>query len=85
MQIHVIILLYIISVVAALCYTEDIIIMTNSDDCDTLKKLYEKMGDGACLLKNYHKGIYFYLKMLDCAEKCGETGSQLIPIYVRYD
>ncbi|XP_077297886.1 tonsoku-like protein [Arctopsyche grandis] len=71
-----------LKIVAALCYTEDLLVTTDSNDFSSLKKLYEKMGDGVCILKNYHKAIYFYLKMLDCAEKCGDTGKALIPIYV---
>jgi NF-kappa-B inhibitor-like protein 2 len=48
-----------------------------------MKLLYEKMGDGACALKNYQKAIYYYLKMLDNAEKNGDSDKDLIPVYVR--
>ncbi|CAH4028837.1 unnamed protein product [Pieris brassicae] len=69
-------------VVAAMCYTEDLIISTDPSDYPTFKKLYEKLGDGACHLKNYAGAIEYYLKMLDHAELAGDCGKTLIPIYV---
>ncbi|XP_072947183.1 tonsoku-like protein isoform X2 [Epargyreus clarus] len=69
-------------VVAAMCYTEDLIISTDPSDHMTFKKLYEKLGDGACHLKNYPSAIEYYLKMLDHAVLAGDCGKKLIPIYV---
>lgn len=67
-----------------MCYTEDLIISTDPSDYPTFRKLYEKLGDGACHLKNYAGAIDYYLKMLDHAELAGDCGKTLIPIYVRY-
>ncbi|KAH9638989.1 hypothetical protein HF086_000915 [Spodoptera exigua] len=69
-------------VVAAMCYTEDLLVSTDPSDHSTFKKHYEKLGDGACHLKNYAGAIEYYLKMLDHAELAGECGKTLIPIYV---
>ncbi|XP_045495806.1 tonsoku-like protein [Colias croceus] len=69
-------------VVAAMCYTEDLIISTDPSDHSSFKKLYEKLGDGACHLKNYAGAVEYYLKMLDHAELAGDCGKTLIPIYV---
>jgi NF-kappa-B inhibitor-like protein 2 len=69
--------------VAAMCYTEDLLISTNPLDYGAFKKLYEKLGDGACHLRNYAGAAEFYLKMLDNAELAGDCGKALIPIYVR--
>lgn len=74
--------LFLISV-AAICYTEDLLISTNPSDHGTFKKLYEKLGDGACHLKNYAGAVEYYLKMLEHAELAGDCGKKLIPIYVR--
>ncbi|XP_049874535.1 tonsoku-like protein [Pectinophora gossypiella] len=71
-----------LKVVAAMCYTEDLLISTNPTDHTTFKKLYEKLGDGACHLKNYAGAVEYYLKMLDHAELAGDCGKTLIPIYV---
>ncbi|CAK1550600.1 unnamed protein product [Leptosia nina] len=71
-----------LKVVAAMCYTEDLIISTDPSDYPTFKKLYEKLGDGACHLKNYSAAVEYYLKMLDHAELAGDCGKTLIPIYV---
>ncbi|XP_041987217.1 tonsoku-like protein [Aricia agestis] len=71
-----------LKIVAAMCYTEDLLISTNPTDHVTFKKLYEKLGDGACHVKNYPGAIQYYLKMLDHAELAGDTGKTLIPIYV---
>ncbi|RVE50626.1 hypothetical protein evm_004750 [Chilo suppressalis] len=71
-----------LKVVAAMCYTEDLLISTNPSDHATFKKLYEKLGDGACHLRNYAGAIEYYLKMLDHAELSGNCGKTLIPIYV---
>ncbi|XP_075979045.1 tonsoku-like protein [Anticarsia gemmatalis] len=69
-------------VVAAMCYTEDLLISTDPSDHAGFKKLYEKLGDGACHLKNYAGAVEYYLKMLDHAELAGDCGKTLIPIYV---
>ncbi|KAJ8713327.1 hypothetical protein PYW07_013697 [Mythimna separata] len=69
-------------VVAAMCYTEDLLISTNPSDHVTFKKHYEKLGDGACHLRNYAGAVEYYLKMLDHAELAGECGKALISIYV---
>ncbi|KAJ8716272.1 hypothetical protein PYW08_013557 [Mythimna loreyi] len=69
-------------VVAAMCYTEDLLISTNPSDHVTFKKHYEKLGDGACHLRNYAAAAEYYLKMLDHAVLAGDCGKTLIPIYV---
>ncbi|XP_022830141.1 tonsoku-like protein [Spodoptera litura] len=69
-------------VVAAMCYTEDLLVSTDPSDHSTFKKHYEKLGDGACHLKNYAGAVEYYLKMLDHSELAGECGKTLIPIYV---
>ncbi|KAG6450561.1 hypothetical protein O3G_MSEX006650 [Manduca sexta] len=69
-------------VVAAMCYTEDLLVSTVPSDHITFKKLYEKLGDGACHLKNYAGAAEYYLKMLDHAVLAGDCGKTLIPIYV---
>ncbi|XP_050669315.1 tonsoku-like protein [Leptidea sinapis] len=71
-----------LKVVAAMCYTEDLLVSTDPSDHNTFKKLYEKLGDGACHLNNYSGAIEYYLKMLDHAELAGDCGKKLIPIYV---
>lgn len=68
--------------VAALTYTEDSLLTTTDSDFKIKKKLYEKLGDGACELKDYDKAIDYYKKMLEYAELSGECGKQLIPCYV---
>ncbi|KPJ12339.1 Tonsoku-like protein [Papilio machaon] len=70
-------------VVAAMCYTEDLLISTDPTNHLQFKKLYEKLGDGACHLHNYAGAVEYYLKMLDHAELAGDCGKTLIPIYVR--
>ncbi|GAB0095582.1 Tonsoku-like protein [Sergentomyia squamirostris] len=71
-----------LKVVAALCYTEDSLITANSSDHRRKKELYEKMGDGSCKLENYDKALIYYQKMLENAEISGDSGKDLIPIYV---
>ncbi|XP_068618192.1 tonsoku-like protein [Battus philenor] len=71
-----------LKVVAAMCYTEDLLISTDPTNNVEFKKLYEKLGDGACHLRNYAGAVEFYLKMLDHAELAGDSGKTLIPIYV---
>lgn len=69
-------------IVAAMCYTEDSLMTTASDDYKSKKELYEKMGDGSCKLQSYSMAINYYLKMLEFAKLNKETGKDLIPIYV---
>lgn len=65
-----------------MCYTEDALLAIDVDDFVKKKKLYEKMGDGACALQNYEKAIDYYLKMLETTE-CGPFDKkELIPVYV---
>ncbi|KAJ2944215.1 hypothetical protein O0L34_g18194 [Tuta absoluta] len=71
-----------LKVVAAMCYTEDLLISTDPSDHTAFKKLYEKLGDGACHLKNFSGAVEYYLKMLDHAVLAGDCGKKLIPIYV---
>ncbi|XP_055529148.1 tonsoku-like protein [Wyeomyia smithii] len=71
-----------LKIVVALCRIEDKLITTDDNDHATKKRLYEQMGDGSCKLENYSKGIDYYLKMLDCARRNGETDRELVPIYV---
>ncbi|XP_034831610.1 tonsoku-like protein [Maniola hyperantus] len=71
-----------LKVVAAMCYTEDLLVSTDPSDHVTFKRLYEKLGDGACHLLNYTGAVEYYLKMLDHAELAGDCGKTLIPIYV---
>lgn len=68
--------------VAAMCYAEDSLITTPTNDHVKRKKLYEKLGDGASILKQFPLGIEYYQKMLQEAEKAGETGKELSPCYV---
>lgn len=68
--------------VAAMCYAETALINANSEDWEMRKKLYEKLGDGACRLKSYEAGLGYYLKMLKAAEENHDDGKSLIPIYV---
>ncbi|XP_066250024.1 tonsoku-like protein [Euwallacea similis] len=66
-------------VVAAMCKIEDEIIVCNEQK--QLKVLYEKMGDGACNLKNFSKAIEYYKKMLDAAERTGVSDKELGECY----
>lgn len=65
-----------------MCYTEDSLLTTADSDFKLKKKLYEKMGDGACELKIFDKAIDYYKKMLEYAELNGESEKDLIPVYV---
>lgn len=65
-----------------MCKAENALITTDLDNSVERKKLYEKLGDGACKLKNFSAAIGYYKKMLDAAEKNGDTGAQLVPVYV---
>lgn len=69
-------------VVAAICNTEDKLIIAESRDYKFKKDLYEKMGDGSCKLMNFQKAISYYKKMLENAQLANERGKDLIPIYV---
>lgn len=65
-----------------MCKTENALITIDSDDLVERKKLYEKLGDGACKLKNFVAAIGYYKKMLETAEQIGDCGVQLVPVYV---
>lgn len=65
-----------------MCKAENALITTDSEDVIERKKLYEKLGDGACKLRNFSAAIGYYKKMLEAAEKNGDSGQQLIPVYV---
>lgn len=65
-----------------MCYAEDELITIDSENYLQKKRLYEKLGDGACRLKNYSSAIGYYTKMLEAAEKNGDEGTKLIPVYV---
>lgn len=60
---------------------ENSLITTDSENYADQKVLFEKLGDGACKLKNFTAAIGYYKKMLEAAEKLG-TGTNLIPVYV---
>lgn len=68
--------------VAAMCYAEDALITTDSDNYLQRKRLYEKLGDGSCKLKIFSSAVGYYTKMLEQATKNGEEGAKLIPVYV---
>lgn len=69
-------------IVAAMCKAQNALITTDSDNFIERKKLYEKLGDGACKLKNFVSAITYYKKMLETAEQNGDSGVQLVPVYV---
>lgn len=62
-----------------MCYIEDSLLTVADNNYKERKKLYEKMGDGACDLKNFTKALEYYHKMLDAAEK---SGDDLSPCYI---
>lgn len=68
--------------VAALCKTEDDLIVVYAGDYKRRRELYEKMGDGSCALGNYEKAAIYYEHSLENAERNKESGSDLIPLYV---
>lgn len=65
-----------------MCYKEESLITMADGDHKSKKELYEKLGDGACFLKNYTKAIEYYQKMLQEAKQNGEVGKDLSPCYV---
>lgn len=65
-----------------MCKAENALITTDSEDLVERKKLYEKLGDGACKLRNFTSAIGYYKKMLEAAERNGDSGHQLVPVYV---
>jgi NF-kappa-B inhibitor-like protein 2 len=67
--------------VASMSSNEDKLIMTEDTDYKTLKTLYEKMGDGACVLKMFDRAADYYKKMLDSAEKANLMESELATCY----
>ena len=68
--------------VAALCKTEDDLIVVYSGDFKRRRELYEKMGDGSCALGNYEKAAIYYEHSLENAKLNKEKGADLIPLYV---
>ncbi|CAG9759955.1 unnamed protein product [Ceutorhynchus assimilis] len=66
-------------IVAGMCKIEDDIIACSVQT--DLKNLYEKMGDGACALKNYKKAVEYYKKMLEAAERNGASEKELGECY----
>uniref|UniRef100_A0A182Q708 Uncharacterized protein n=1 Tax=Anopheles farauti TaxID=69004 RepID=A0A182Q708_9DIPT len=71
-----------LKVLVAVCRMEDELITTGETDLAKRKVLYERMGDGACKLRNFDKAIEYYHRMLQCAELLGETDRELQPCYV---
>lgn len=65
-----------------MCKAENALITTDSEDHIERKKLYERLGDGACKVRNFTAAIGYYKKMLDAAQKNGDSGHELIPVYV---
>lgn len=65
-----------------MCKAENALITIDSGNLLERKKLYEKLGDGACKLKNFVSAIGYYKKMLEAAEQNGDSGVQLVPVYV---
>lgn len=65
-----------------LCKCEDELVITDSFNYSKRKELFEKLGDGACKLKNFTKAADFYLKSLEASQLDGDSDMQLIPIYV---
>ncbi|CAG9836895.1 unnamed protein product [Diabrotica balteata] len=59
--------------IATMCYAEDKLVVETNDNRD-LQKLYETMGDSACIVKNFSKAIEYYKLMLSYAEKSGVSG-----------
>lgn len=68
--------------VVKICQILDELVTTNSTDYVKRRDLFEKLGDGCCLLENYTKATEYYKKMLESAEWNGESGKSLIPIYI---
>ncbi|XP_058120445.1 tonsoku-like protein [Anopheles ziemanni] len=71
-----------LKVLVAICRTEDELITLEATNYERRKTLYERMGDGACKLRNFVKAIDYYRRMLECAEALGDANRQLIPCYV---
>uniref|UniRef100_A0A6E8VQ50 Uncharacterized protein n=1 Tax=Anopheles coluzzii TaxID=1518534 RepID=A0A6E8VQ50_ANOCL len=71
-----------LKVLVAMCRMEDELITTDATNYARRKELYERMGDGACKLRNFTKAIDYYKRMLECAEANGEADRQLLPCYV---
>lgn len=62
-----------------MCKIEDDLITCHNQA--ELKLLYEKMGDGACTLRNFPKAIEYYKKMLEAAERSGASDKELGECY----
>ncbi|KAF5303927.1 hypothetical protein FQA39_LY01712 [Lamprigera yunnana] len=71
-----------LKVVVAMCRAEDGLLTTESCDYKIKKSLYEKLGDGACYLKNFSCAIEYYHKMLEAAKNNNESGLDLSPCYI---
>uniref|UniRef100_A0A182WHN9 Uncharacterized protein n=1 Tax=Anopheles minimus TaxID=112268 RepID=A0A182WHN9_9DIPT len=71
-----------LKVLVAMCRMEDELITTDATNYTRRKELYERMGDGACKLRNFSKAIDYYKLMLQNAEANGEVERQLLPCYV---
>uniref|UniRef100_A0A182SC46 MalT-like TPR region domain-containing protein n=1 Tax=Anopheles maculatus TaxID=74869 RepID=A0A182SC46_9DIPT len=71
-----------LKVLVAMCRMEDELITTEAINYARRKELYERMGDGACKLRNFSKAIDYYKLMLQNAESLGEADRKLIPCYV---
>uniref|UniRef100_A0A182PJS9 Tonsoku-like protein n=1 Tax=Anopheles epiroticus TaxID=199890 RepID=A0A182PJS9_9DIPT len=71
-----------LKVLVAMCRMEDELVTTEATNYARRKVLYERMGDGACKLRNFSKAIDYYKRMLQCAEANGEADRQLLPCYV---
>lgn len=63
-----------------MCKAENALVTT--ENMVERKKLFEQLGDGACKLRNFTSAIGYYNKMLEAAEKNGDSGHQLVPVYV---
>uniref|UniRef100_A0A182K632 Tonsoku-like protein n=1 Tax=Anopheles christyi TaxID=43041 RepID=A0A182K632_9DIPT len=71
-----------LKVLVAMCRMEDELVTTDATNYARRKELYERMGDGACMLRNFSKAIDYYKRMLECAEANGEADRELLPCYV---
>lgn len=68
--------------VVAISRAEDQLVTTSSTDHVTRRTLFERLGDGACQLRNFTKALDYYAMMLASAEKCFVSERELVPIYV---
>lgn len=68
--------------VVAITQAEDQLVTTSSTDHGTRRTLFERLGDGACQLRNFDKALDYYAMMLASAEKCFVSERELVPSYV---